>query len=394
MPSRACWLPAPADPTPVNDSSDSAVSEPSPGARVVLAIRAWIAEGRLAYGGRLPPEESLAASLGVSRGTVRRAIRELTSMGVLAPVSKHQRRTISTPTRGILMRTCIMLSELPAGCEQDIRGYDDAVQLAIRDAAHQAGISLLHLHPSSCSDEGMREILQAPPLGVLAAHAVGLHPDGQRILRCLQAAGVPVVAHGNDPGLEGLDRVSSGHVQGTSDLVHWLAGQGRRRILRAWMGQARYWRVERDHGYQVACRALGLVELPILEIDNIIPRGDGPRDLHARACHAAGALAERFLTADPPDAVLATSDCDVFALAAACRRLGREPGRDVLVCGYDDYWATCWERGCSTDTPAATVSKANRRVGDEMFRMLLDSAAGAVRHGPRHVVVPQEVVAI
>jgi|SRR5690606_9910609 len=42
-----------------------------------------IAAGRLADGERLPPEREMAASLGIAVGTLRRALRDLTEMGML-----------------------------------------------------------------------------------------------------------------------------------------------------------------------------------------------------------------------------------------------------------------------------------------------------------------------
>ena len=46
-------------------------------------IREMIADGRLAPGDRLPPEHALAQSLGVSRGSLREAVRALSQLNVL-----------------------------------------------------------------------------------------------------------------------------------------------------------------------------------------------------------------------------------------------------------------------------------------------------------------------
>ncbi|WP_330336527.1 FadR/GntR family transcriptional regulator [Streptomyces sp. NBC_00557] len=51
--------------------------------RAIEAIKAMIAEGRLEPGERLPTERDLAAGLGISRSSMREAIRALTVMGVL-----------------------------------------------------------------------------------------------------------------------------------------------------------------------------------------------------------------------------------------------------------------------------------------------------------------------
>src|SRR3954470_22738952 len=49
----------------------------------VGAIKSMILDGRLRAGDRLPIERELAAELGVSRGTLREAVRSLTMIGVL-----------------------------------------------------------------------------------------------------------------------------------------------------------------------------------------------------------------------------------------------------------------------------------------------------------------------
>lgn len=61
--------------TPVNGRSQTDV--------VIQSVKDMITSGRLAPGSRLPIEKELAASLGVSRGTLREGVRALAMMGVL-----------------------------------------------------------------------------------------------------------------------------------------------------------------------------------------------------------------------------------------------------------------------------------------------------------------------
>jgi GntR family transcriptional repressor for pyruvate dehydrogenase complex len=56
-------------------------------AEAIRTIKDMILDGRLAPGQRLPPERSLSAALGVSRPTVREAIRSLQAMNILE--SRH-----------------------------------------------------------------------------------------------------------------------------------------------------------------------------------------------------------------------------------------------------------------------------------------------------------------
>ena len=51
--------------------------------KAIESIRAMIVDGRLAPGDRLPPEQELAELLGVSRGSLREAVRALSQINVL-----------------------------------------------------------------------------------------------------------------------------------------------------------------------------------------------------------------------------------------------------------------------------------------------------------------------
>jgi GntR family transcriptional repressor for pyruvate dehydrogenase complex len=60
-------------------------------------LRHMIATGRLGAGERIPPEGDLCAELGVSRGSLREAVRMLAALGVLEP--RHGSGTYVSPLR-------------------------------------------------------------------------------------------------------------------------------------------------------------------------------------------------------------------------------------------------------------------------------------------------------
>src|SRR5919109_2736377 len=65
------------------DSTASVVRERRPSLVDVAeeALRTWLATGRHRPGERLPPEQELSAHLGISRGTLRTALRRLEERG-------------------------------------------------------------------------------------------------------------------------------------------------------------------------------------------------------------------------------------------------------------------------------------------------------------------------
>ncbi len=86
---------------------------------VVAQIQRLIAEGRLQVGDRLPPERALAARFGVSRTSVRDAIRVLELLGLVEPrqgegtvVRDLSPDSLVTPVASLLVRAPALLAEL------------------------------------------------------------------------------------------------------------------------------------------------------------------------------------------------------------------------------------------------------------------------------------------
>ena len=67
-------------------------------------------------------------------------------------------------------------------------------------------------------------------------------------------------------------------------------------------------------------------------------------------------------------------------------------GRDIQVAGYDGYLAMCEERKFEPGLPAATVSKQNQRMGEQMVEVLLDRIGGKLPEGPQTRVVRPRLV--
>ncbi|MEV6957669.1 FCD domain-containing protein [Streptomyces sp. NPDC051207] len=84
--------------------------------RAVERIKAMIAEGTLRPGQRLPTERDLAARLGISRGSMREAVRALTVMGVLE--ARHGSGIYVTQLRAAdLLETFGAMADLSPGAQ-------------------------------------------------------------------------------------------------------------------------------------------------------------------------------------------------------------------------------------------------------------------------------------
>ncbi|WP_233515454.1 FadR/GntR family transcriptional regulator [Marinitenerispora sediminis] len=105
----------PADPAP--DAPGAAAAETgrtSVTQRAIERIKAMIAEGALRPGQRLPTERELSAELGLSRSSMREAIRALTTLGVLE--ARHGAGVYVTALRPAdLLETFGVLAEISRG---------------------------------------------------------------------------------------------------------------------------------------------------------------------------------------------------------------------------------------------------------------------------------------
>jgi DNA-binding LacI/PurR family transcriptional regulator len=126
--------------------------------------------------------------------------------------------------------------------------------------------------------------------------------------------------------------------------------------------------------------------LPILELP-LIHAPSEPDDTEAKfevtVRHKMKYLAEYLGNGKGCDAILDSSDGEVPATAAACRKLGYEPNLDVLIAGYDNYWSDVHERMFELAGPIVTMDKLNWQMGMEMVNLLLARAEGRLKTEPQ-----------
>ncbi|MGH2871501.1 MAG: GntR family transcriptional regulator [Solirubrobacteraceae bacterium] len=170
-----------------------------------LALRNWLAPGRYRQGDRLPPEHEVAAMLGVSRGTLRSALRRLEESGeiirrqgsgtfvgrVTLPTAFDERLERLEPYSSVAARRGVSLAAV------DVRIQERAVGTEVGEA--------LGLEPSTSATTVTRTLLaDGEPLAVMFDV---VHPDiplphadlleaavvaGQMVLDILIELGVPV----------------------------------------------------------------------------------------------------------------------------------------------------------------------------------------------------------
>lgn len=263
-------------------------------------------------------------------------------------------------------------------------GRDSFIQAELIRLLHEADIHVMLLSPEAASGAGLQRLIDSRPGALAAMRAVADSESGRAILHELAAAGIPVVVNGSNPGLTAFDRVVSDHAFGASLLVRWLASQGRRRILRFWrFTDQPDWLVQRNLGFEQTIAELGLESLPAVRTPDIL-HGEYVREEfdHVRQL-LAGYLLEAFNRDPGIDSIMVATDFHAFQVNAALRMIGKKPGQDVLVVGYDNLYADHPVRQWEPVGPAATIDKDNKQIAEAMARLLQGRVTGSLVEGPQ-----------
>ncbi|MBO3083227.1 FadR/GntR family transcriptional regulator [Cellulomonas fengjieae] len=127
---------------------------------VVDGVKQMILDGRLHAGQRLPAEKELAATLGVSRGSLREGVHALSTLGILE--SRHGDGTyVTTLDAASLLAPVAFVADL----QDDASGCHGVRRLLETEAA---GLAALHIDDASLArlraalDETARALVEVP----------------------------------------------------------------------------------------------------------------------------------------------------------------------------------------------------------------------------------------
>jgi DNA-binding LacI/PurR family transcriptional regulator len=367
----------------------------APQARVIHSLKQWMSDGALSAGSLLPSERVLSEQLQVNRGTVRRALQVLQEEGLLRTQNGRTRIVTQQNERraGALRNSVALIAPLFSShpTEAHRNGRIEFISRGAMEAIRQIGKHAMALNPDCLTKNEVQELASELPFGVVITDIAVNPARGIELASWFRAAGVPVSIYGDSPANDPFDRVTSDQEDGSYQLTKYLIERDCRRILNFWSAPAdRYWNLQRRAGYERAMNEAGLAPLPTAQMPPF-PQPDGDAAAFERSTRAtAGYLIEHLVGEEPVDGLLLSTDSDYFGVAAACRLCGKEPQRDVLIVGYDNYWFDDDKRRFEATAPLATIDKRNEVMGGELLRLLADRVKGTLPAGPqRRVVRPQ-----
>jgi LacI family transcriptional regulator len=208
--------------------------------------------------------------------------------------------------------------------------------------------------------------------GLAICPSQGTSPQTMKRLKDL---GIPCVLISRNIAGCGLDYAGHANVAGMQMATEHLISIGHRRIAMVGGTDLISTGAERRTGYREALQRHGLAVDP-----DLILAGPPTRSFGAAAVKA---LLERD---NPPTAAVCFNDVIAFGVMLGLRQVGREPGRDFAVMGYDDLAeAELW-------TPAlSTIAIDSVAIGAAAAQLLLER----IEHPdarPRRVVLQPKLI--
>jgi DNA-binding LacI/PurR family transcriptional regulator/DNA-binding transcriptional regulator YhcF (GntR family) len=372
--------------------------------QLVEQVRQQIDAGELRPGDRLPSYAEMRKKYGLTQPTIDRGHTILEKEGyierigrkgtfVSIPGTNKNRATIDN----ILHRSVVVLA---GGATQSWphhqqTGWAEYITLGAINELRSGSRNVISLDPGNLQQSDIEYFLQRPPAGAIVIGEPVITDLMLQAAQQLQKAGVPVVVYGNGPQLRQFDRVISDHEQGNYELTKWLIGQGCQRILQVHPGSIEplYWLEMRDQGYRRAMRESALPAYPPCFYPTWTLAGNDAEQFERAARLMAEHLAPYLTGEGNVEALMAVTDGEVYVLAAACRLLGKEPNKDVLLVGYDHYWEDSHERKMESVVPLATIDKRNPELGASLVQLLNERIANQVNGIPHcRALAPRIIV--
>ncbi len=337
--------------------------------RILEDVRA----GRLLPGVKLPSERQLCQVYSVSRVTIRRAIRDLVSAGVLESVSgKGTYVRDPGPARGktgcIAFVRCTRGSK-PSSITSDV--FYPAILAGLEESAAIQGYHcVVHTVDETHPDVDRLHRLAERVDGIACAEL--RKPE---LLEELKRLGLPLVLVSPSLSPPDVDVVEIDNAGGADQGVRWLLQLGHRRIgfIRGSPGSRPG--NERESGFRRALQQAGI------PVDDTMIAGSGWRYEDGYS-----AMLELLKKLPRLTAVFAASDLLALGAYQAIRESGLEVGQDVSVLGFDNI-----DIAAQSVPPLTTVSVRRREIGQMAARLLFEALRGD-RDYPVRVVLPTVLV--
>jgi GntR family transcriptional regulator of arabinose operon len=336
-------------------------------------LRHLILSGQWGPGTRMPSEPELQRQLNISRSTIRKALSNAETEGLITRVpGKGTFVAPLSPNR----QGSHLLGYVTDDCHG---GLQSQVFLGVERAAAAQGFRVIFVN--SDGDVGKENrlldqlMLEDRVAGILVWAALREEPSG-RLFQLAQRGTIPIVAV--DRTFEGLDCdfvTSQNHV-GARAAVQHLLDLGHQRIAFLSRPILRLTTVAaRVQGYQDALRDAGLMPWEPwlvgranqeLNMSAII---EGGQDAHNQDI---AEITERLTAGPRPTAIFAVNDFMAIRAMKAARLLGLQVPEDLSLVGFDDIPLIT----SLLDVPLTTIAQDALTLGKRATELLIERIQG------------------
>lgn len=344
---------------------------------LVEELLAEIGSGRYKAAGFLPAERDIAALHGVSRTTVRAALRHLEIQRIIR--AEHGRghrilvgaRPNTEPLRAIAL---IMPFVTASTMHQIVRGCARALE--------DEGYDVVTMDTTAETSAGMRRRERSAVESLLrkAMHGAVWWPsfpeDHAEIAARVADSGIPVVTVDRTlPGLP-FDHVGVDNVRAAYEATEHLITEGHTRIGHVTQEAAASTVSDRRKGYERALRDHGL---PVLAGDVVVWKPSVAE--RARLCH-------RLLSSqDRPTALFCVNDYIAVELLLMLQDFGSRIPQDMAIVGFDNAHESTLVR-----PPLTTVAQPLTAIGETAARLLLTRRSGTASGPGQNVLLGTNLI--
>lgn len=315
-----------------------------------------IRRGEWPVGSQLPSIRDLIDTHAVSLPVVRMALDALVETGVIRTEQGRGSFVLCVPNGGAMTLVLFML------CNRSrLDPFFSRVLSGAERAASAAGCALIFRQIEVDDGDGVARVLAR-----IAVDGVVCTGDiDDRSYRAMMDSGVPFVLAGGlwrqQPAPQDVRIIGNDNFQGGRLATDYLLAAGHRHIaLITGPIDGRHWK-QRRLGYEAALRAAGVALDPDLIVESPIDNAD-----------AAEPVLGRLLASGPPCTALFAGN-DRYALGAyrVLRGLGRRPGIDFSIVGYDDL-----DFAETLDPPLSSIQPDIEGTGEGAVALLMEALAG------------------
>ncbi|MGI6383985.1 MAG: GntR family transcriptional regulator [bacterium] len=341
------------------------------------SIAVKIRKGDLKPGDALPSEGKLVKEYGISRGSVRSALKELQNQGIIYPVA-GKGSFVSEHLSGLQLGEQGRIALVIPGLEDS----DFQIYRGIEDALNAAGFILTIFNSQRSIEQenkNLKLLLEGKEKGAIIFPNWG-RTNAEALFE-LKMAGYPFVLIDRYFRELETDYVVTDNKRGGFLATEHLIKLGHKQIGII-LGLTCTAIEDRFEGYREALAQYGLIHEPALM--RRFQRDDTEENEPSAEIgynEAVDLLKER------PTAIFATNDFLARGAIKAVQDAGMDIPKDISIIGFDNQ---AFAEYCTP--PLTTVAQPFYRQGQEAAEILLKKVDAAADEEPYHCVMPPELV--